>query len=105
MDWLPRKDWVKFQAHIDPLGRAVEVEPGETLLQAALRSGVAFPHSCRVGSCATCKCRLVAGNIKSMTDTSYVLDTEEVEGGFILACQSILKSDIRVFVERLGGQR
>ena len=30
-------------------GIGVDVRPGETLLHAALRQGIDFPHSCRVG--------------------------------------------------------
>jgi xylene monooxygenase electron transfer component len=87
-----------FQAHLDPSGLTIDVARGETLLQAALRAGVGFPHSCRVGSCGTCKCRKVAGRIKPLTDTSYVLSTDEIEQGYILACQSLVVSDIRIIV-------
>ena len=45
-------------------GQAIPVEPKETLLQAALRAGIDFPHSCRVGGCAACKCQLVAGQVE-----------------------------------------
>mgnify|MGYP001546927446 CR=1 FL=1 len=34
-------------------GHQIEVRPGETLLQAALREGLAFPNSCGVGGCGT----------------------------------------------------
>jgi ferredoxin-NADP reductase/ferredoxin len=73
--------------------------PKETVLQAALRSGLDFPNSCRVGGCASCKCKLATGEVKQLTDTSYLLSKEELEQGYILACQSIPKSDIRVEVE------
>ncbi len=36
----------------------IEMQAKETILQAALRSNIAFPHSCRVGGCAGCKCKL-----------------------------------------------
>jgi 3-phenylpropionate/trans-cinnamate dioxygenase ferredoxin reductase subunit len=39
----------------------VSVDRRETLLQAALRQGIDFPYSCRVGGCATCKCKLKQG--------------------------------------------
>ena len=45
---------------------AVEFRAGskETLLQAALNQGIAFPHDCRAGGCGACKCRLVKGKVK-----------------------------------------
>ena len=36
--------------------------------EAALRQGVDFPYSCRVGGCATCKCRLLDGKVKELLD-------------------------------------
>jgi ferredoxin len=48
----------------------ITVNPKETLLQAALREGIDFPHSCRVGGCAACKCKLVEGKVKELTQTA-----------------------------------
>lgn len=78
------------------------VKPGENLLKAALEADLAWPHDCRVGSCGTCKCRLVEGKIKPLADFSYVLEGEELQNGYILACQTQLKTDIEVEVELLG---
>ncbi|WLD57488.1 2Fe-2S iron-sulfur cluster-binding protein [Salinispirillum sp. LH 10-3-1] len=70
----------------------------ETVLEAALREGIRFPHRCRVGGCATCKCQLIEGKIKALTDTSYVLSGEELDSGYILACQSLPLTDIEIAV-------
>ena len=80
-------------------GNSIVVKPNETLLHAALRMHIDFPHSCRVGGCAQCKCRLVDGKVKELTDVGYILSDEEFENGFILACQSIPKTDISVEVD------
>ncbi len=76
----------------------MEVAPGDTLLKAALNQGLAWPHNCRVGSCGTCRCRLVSGKIKPLNDFSYVLTKEEMDDGMILACQSSLRSDVEIEV-------
>ena len=31
--------------------RSISVAPGETVLQAALAAGIAYPHGCRMGRC------------------------------------------------------
>ncbi len=80
-------------------GRALTVEPNETVLQAALRSGIEFPNSCRVGGCATCKCRLVEGKVNELTETGYILTGEELRAGTILACQSVPLTDIAIDVD------
>jgi NAD(P)H-flavin reductase/ferredoxin len=89
-------------AHVN--GRPLTVRPSETLLQAALRSGIDFPHGCRVGGCATCKCRLLSGRVKALTQAAYVLTEDELEQGYILACQSVPNTDIAVAVDLSSRQ-
>lgn len=85
-------------------GQAIRVEPKETLLTAALRAGIDFPHSCRVGGCAACKCKLLSGQVKELTETGYLLSDEELDQGYILACQSVPKNNIQVAVD-MDAQR
>ena len=77
----------------------ITILPKETVLTAALRQGIDFPNSCRVGGCATCKCTLVEGEVKELTETGYLLSAEEIEQGTILACQSVPKTDVRIEVD------
>ena len=84
-------------AHIN--SQPITVDAKETLLQAALRQGIDFPHSCRVGGCATCKCRLIEGKVKELTDSGYLLSDDELDQGYILACQSVPQTDVRIEVE------
>lgn len=83
-------------------GQRVELLPDETVLQAALRSGIDFPHSCRVGGCATCKCRLTEGEVQERTETAYLLTADELASRTILACQSVPTTDVRVEVDLAG---
>lgn len=76
----------------------VTLKPKETILLAALRSGIRFPHNCRVGGCASCKCKLVTGKVKELTESAYVLSEDELVQGYILACQSVPKTDIEIEV-------
>lgn len=80
-------------------GESVTVEAGETLLQAALRQGVDFPNSCRVGGCGACKCRLTKGEVLELTETGYLLTAEELEQRTILACQSTPLGDVEIEVD------
>src|SRR5271166_845086 len=100
---MPSKKRLIAQINEQP----IPVEPGETVLQAALRHGVDFPSSCRVGGCGTCKCRLTAGKVKELTETGYLLTADEIDQGYILACQSVPRSDIGIAVElsALASQR
>jgi len=87
-----------FNAQVNTSTERLEVAAGDNLLNAALQSGLAWPHNCRVGSCGTCRCKLVAGSIKPLVDFGYVLDSDELDEGMILACQTRLKTDITVEV-------
>jgi NAD(P)H-flavin reductase/ferredoxin len=78
----------------------IRVLAGETILTAALREGVDFPHSCRVGGCASCKCRLVEGQVRELTESSYLLTEEELAQRTILACQSVPLGPVRIEVEQ-----
>lgn len=89
-------------AHINDV--AITVGPQETLLQAALREGIDFPHSCRVGGCAACKCQLLEGKVKELTQTGYILSDDELDRGFILACQSVPRTDVRIHVDTSARQ-
>ncbi len=85
---------------VEPFGWEFPVEPGQTLLQAALSRGLPWPSRCRVGSCTTCRCRLLDGEVRALTDTSYVLSKEQLAARVILACQSQPRGPIRVHLER-----
>jgi NAD(P)H-flavin reductase/ferredoxin len=97
--WLNRSAVRTHTAHFNAQGVSIEVAPDQTLLQAALAAGLPYPHQCRVGSCKTCLCRLVAGKVRQLTDTSYILDPGERRSGAILACQTRLLEDIRVDIQ------
>lgn len=87
-------------------GQAINVHKGETLLHAALRNNIDFPHSCRVGGCAACKCRLRSGKVRELTDIGYILSDDELDQGYILACQSVPQTDVVVEVNMDSqGQR
>jgi len=90
-----RKRFVSAQIN----DQSITVERGETILQAALRHGIEFPSGCRVGGCGTCKCRLTAGKVKELTETGYLLTADEIDRGYILACQSVPRSDVGVAVD------
>ena len=59
---------------------------GPTILEAAIRAGADLPYACRAGVCASCRAKLVKGKVTM--DQNYSLAEEELEQGFILACQS-----------------
>ena len=86
----------KFFVNILNTDKDIIVKKEEKLLTAAIEKGIEWPHYCRVGSCGTCRCKLIKGKVRHLTDFGYVLDKDLINEGYILACQSVLKSDIEV---------
>ena len=68
-----------YKASISATEHIIDVEPGKTLLSSALAKGISWPHKCKVGSCGTCKCKIISGKIKPNIDFSYVLNVDEIE--------------------------
>ena len=52
-----------FQVTIQSSGHQFSVQPGESILDAALREGVGLPYGCRNGACGSCMGRVVDGRI------------------------------------------
>lgn len=86
-------------ASIKPFEVEIPVAANQSVLQAALEAGVDFPHSCKVGTCTMCRCKLTAGRVKIIRDFSYVLSAAEVRDGYILACQSKVRPGDHISLE------
>ena len=62
-----------------------------SILDAALQQGADLPYACKGGVCATCRAKLLKGEVDM--DVNYALEQEEIEQGFILTCQSHPRSN------------
>lgn len=59
----------------------------ESILDAALRQGADLPYACKGGVCATCKCKVLRGEVSMATN--YSLEPDELAAGYVLSCQSL----------------
>ncbi len=84
---------------IEPLGVELEIEDGQTILDAALRAGVYLPHACCHGLCATCKITVLDGEIEHGDASSFALMDFEREEGKTLACCATVESDVVIEAE------
>tara|TARA_R110002072_G_scaffold303037_1_gene491670 strand:+ start:5579 stop:6607 length:1029 start_codon:yes stop_codon:yes gene_type:complete len=84
------------KAKIANVQRSVEIEGADTVLQAALSSGIDYPHGCKSGRCGSCKSRLIEGSVSLLKHTRFALSDEEKAAGLILACRAVPESDLTV---------
>ena len=63
---------------------------GESVLDGAAKVGLELPFSCRAGVCSTCRTKVVRGEVAM--HQNYALEDWELEQGYVLACQSQVKT-------------
>ncbi len=90
---------MSYELTIEPLGQTIEVEDGQTILDAALRAGIYLPHACCHGLCATCKVQVLDGEIDHGEASTFALMDFEREEGKTLACCCRLESDTVIEAE------
>jgi p-cymene monooxygenase electron transfer component len=84
---------------LQPEGLSFEVGRNQTVLESALAQGIAYPHDCTVGTCGSCRSRLISGKVDAITPFGYTLSREELAAGYILACQAVPESDLTIEVD------
>jgi CDP-4-dehydro-6-deoxyglucose reductase, E3 len=92
-----------FQITVQPSGRQFVCEEGETVLAAAIRSGVGLPYGCKNGACSSCKGKLVAGRITHGAHQEKALSVKEEENGLALFCCATPHSDLTIEAREVLG--
>ena len=78
---------VTMTVGIDGRRRTVAFDPAlGNILDSARAAGLPAPYACKAGVCATCRAKLVAGEVEMAAN--YGLSTAEVAAGYILTCQA-----------------
>jgi ring-1,2-phenylacetyl-CoA epoxidase subunit PaaE len=78
---------VRLDVIVAGIRRTIDGERNQTVLEAARAAGLDVPFSCTGGVCATCRARLVDGEVTMAVN--YSLQQWELDAGFVLTCQSL----------------
>ncbi len=78
---------VTMQVVLEGRRRAVPFDPAlGNVLDSARAAGLPAPYACKAGVCATCRARLLSGEVSMAAN--YGLSQAEVEAGYVLTCQA-----------------
>jgi ring-1,2-phenylacetyl-CoA epoxidase subunit PaaE len=61
------------------------------ILDSARHAGLRAPYACKAGVCATCRARVVSGEVEMAA--RYGLSDQEIAAGYVLTCQSVPKGE------------
>ena len=85
---------MSHQITIQPSGHSFFAQPGETILQAALREGFPLPYGCRNGACGTCKGKIIQGTVDFGSYNESALTETEKQAGMALFCRAVPLSEL-----------
>lgn len=83
-----------FRIELLPSHHVFELAGQDTLLEAALRAGVAINYGCSSGNCGLCRARLVSGQVERTRHQDYVFTEVEKQQGWLLMCAHTARSDV-----------
>jgi CDP-4-dehydro-6-deoxyglucose reductase len=92
-------------AHVQvkPSGREFFVDGSDSLLEAALRSGLSLDYGCSIGNCGKCKARVVSGQVHRTRHSDYVLTAAEKNAGVVLMCCNTALTDLVIDAREAHG--
>ena len=71
------------------------------MLSAALRQHLNLPHSCKGGSCGTCRVRVLRGEFEYPHGRPIGISAEEEAAGHALICQARAKSELLIEIREI----
>jgi len=73
---------------VQPLGRVLNVQSGDNILEVLQANEIPISYSCRAGRCGTCRCKILEGKVLESGREAKI--TNPAEGNHVLACMSVL---------------
>ena len=82
------------QVTVLPSNHDFLVEGHDSLLEAAMRSGIPLNYGCSGGNCGLCKARVLSGEVKKTRHHDFVFSESEKNRGYILLCSNTAVTDV-----------
>ena len=94
---------VRHTITLQSSGKVFRAEPGETVLEAARRAGLALPYSCLAGVCGSCKATLLDGHCFYPRNPPAALNAAEQARHQVLLCQAVPASDLVIAAREVAS--
>ena len=101
-----QQDFLRIMtAHVQlkPSGHEFFVDGNDSLLEAALRAGLALDYGCSAGSCGKCKAKVLSGQVQKTRHSDYVLSAAEKGAGVVLMCCNTAAVDLVIEAREAHG--
>jgi ferredoxin len=97
------EDCMTFQITVQPSGHQLRMRGDETVLAAAIRSGIGLPYGCKNGACGSCKGKVVEGTVHHKPHQPRALSEQEKLQGYALFCCAVPEGDVSIEAREVGG--
>ena len=89
----------RYKVTFLPEQKEVEADEGVTLFEAAEKAGVYLNSLCGgEGVCGKCRVQVTKGNIKADKHSIVFFSKEDIQHGYVLACQTRVKDSLEVVI-------
>src|SRR3984957_20716430 len=90
-----------YEVELIPGGKRFRVEEGLSILNAGLAAGIKMPYGCRIGTCRSCRGKVVDGKVDFGAAHPAYLPQHQRDEGYALLCQATARSNLRIELEEL----
>ncbi len=88
-----------FRVIFLPDKKEIEVSEGTSLLQVGENLGIYLNSLCGgEGVCGKCKVQVIKGKVKLDKNSVPFFTKEEIQKGYVLACQTLVKEDMEIWI-------
>ncbi len=84
--------------HVFPSGQQFPVEGRDSILDAALHTGLSLDYGCSNGNCGRCRARLISGKVEQTTHFDYRFSEADKNNGSLLLCAFTAVGEVEIEV-------
>jgi CDP-4-dehydro-6-deoxyglucose reductase len=92
---------MSYEVQLVPSGRTFRVENGQPILTAGLAAGIKMPYGCRMGTCRSCRGKVLSGKIDFGDAHPAYLPVQQRDAGYALLCKGSAHSDLVIEVDEV----